>query len=268
MTALFLTVLVASFVGSPHCAGMCGAFVAFAIGAGEPGVKHSRTKLLALYQAGRLLTYAALGALAGALGASIDLAGRLAGLQRAAAVLAGAMMVGFGAFALLRFAGLQWHGPKVPASWTAMISAGHRQAMRYSPPSRALATGLLTTLLPCGFLWMFVVTAAGSGHAWTGAALLAVFWLGTLPALSIVAVGLRWLAKPLTAALPAVMACAIMFVGVYTIVARAEIKLPGPKVIHGPGLTPEELLDQIKGINHTQLPCCETQASEDAGGAK
>lgn len=266
MTALFLTVLVASLVGSLHCAGMCGAFVAFALGAGEPGVKHTRTKLLALYQAGRLVTYAGLGAAAGAVGTGVDLTGRLVGLQRGAAVLAGAMMVGFSALTLLRLAGLQRGKWKVPAAWTTALAAGHRRAIRYAPPARALATGLLTTLLPCGFLWMFVITAAGSGHAWTGAALMAVFWAGTLPVLTVVGVGVRTLAQPLTAALPAIVACAIMFVGVYTIVARADIKLPGPKVVHGPGLTPAELEARIKHISHEELPCCETRPGPDAGG--
>ena len=123
---------------------------------------------------------------------------------------------------------------------------------------------VLTTLLPCGFLWVFVITAAGCGHAASGAAVMSVFWLGTLPALVVVGVGLRWLAKPLTAALPAIVACAIMFVGVYTIVARAEIKLPGAQGVQG--LTPAELEARIKGMGHEKLPCCQTQPSDDKGG--
>src|SRR3954468_11686289 len=96
MTALFLTVLFASLAGSLHCAGMCGAFVAFAIGVGDPAVKVPRGILLALYQVGRLVTYTTLGALAGMLGASVDLGGRLVGIGQAAAMLSGIMMVGFG----------------------------------------------------------------------------------------------------------------------------------------------------------------------------
>jgi len=261
MTALFWTVLLASLVGSLHCAGMCGAFVAFAIGAGEPGVKTSRGRLLALYQAGRLATYAALGAVAGAVGAGLDLSGRLVGLQRTAAVLAGVMMVGFGAWTLLRLAGVRWGGVKMPALLTSAVSAGHRRAMRYSPPLRALATGLLTTLLPCGWLWAFVITAGGTGHAWSGGAVMAVFWVGTLPMLTIVGVGVRKLALPLAAKLPAITASAIVLVGVYTIVARAGIVLNGG---HGRAMTVEELRAEIKGIDQEKLPCCTTRAAGDS----
>src|SRR3954447_361576 len=125
MTALFLTVLLGSLVGSPQCAGMCGGVVAVAIGAGEPAVRHSRGRLLALYQAGRLVTYAALGAVAGAVGAGIDLSGRLVGMRRGAAVLAGMMMVGFGAWTLLRLAGVRWGGMKMPTVLMNAVSAGN-----------------------------------------------------------------------------------------------------------------------------------------------
>ena len=162
MTALFVTVLLASLLGSLHCAGMCGAFVAFAIGAGDPAVKVSRNVLMGLYHAGRLLTYVTLGAIAGTLGAGIDLGGQMVGLQRAAAILSGTMMVGFGAITLMRLSGIKLAHARVPARWTAFVSSVNRSAMRYSPSVRAVATGLLTTLLPCGWLYAFVITAAGT----------------------------------------------------------------------------------------------------------
>lgn len=58
-----------------------------------------------------------------------------------------------------------------------------RRLMDRPPVVRAAATGLFTTLLPCGWLYAFVVTAAGTGSGTPlhGAALMAVFWLGTLP---------------------------------------------------------------------------------------
>ena len=64
---------------------------------------------------------------------------------------------------------------------------------------RGAATGLLTTLLPCGWLYAFVITAAGTGNALAGAGLMATFWVGTLPMLTIVGIGVRKLAAPLAA---------------------------------------------------------------------
>jgi sulfite exporter TauE/SafE len=253
MIALCVAVLAFSFAGSAHCAGMCGAFVAFAIGAGDPAVKISRTALLALYQAGRLLTYALLGAAAGALGSGLDLTGRHLGLQQTAAVAAGALMVGYGVVTLLRLQGVRVRGLAVPRLLTTVIAAGHGRAMRYSPPVRALATGLLTTLLPCGFLWAGVIIAAGTGNAFFGAAVMATFWLGTLPVMSLVGVGIRALSAALAARLPAITAIAIVVVGVYTIVARANVTLPAHKK---ETTSPAALIHQVESIDTEKLPCC------------
>ena len=266
MTALFITVLVASLVGSMHCAGMCGAFVAFAIGAADPAVNIPRSFLLSLYQLGRLVTYAALGAAAGALGAGIDLGGQMVGVQRTAAVLSGVLMVGFGVVTLLKLSGIKVKGTAVPASLTKLLQWSHSRAMCYSPPVRALATGLLTTLLPCGWLYAFVITAAGTGHALTGAALMATFWLGTLPMLTIVGVGVRKLAAPLAAKLPAITASAIVTVGVYTIVARAGITLHSPPLRRS--ISPAELAAQVEGIDKQKLPCCTQPAAPGERGAQ
>lgn len=255
MTALLVTVLLASLVGSLHCAGMCGAFVLFAIGAGDPGARTARGWLLGLYQLGRLVTYAALGAVAGGLGAGIDFGGHMIGLQRAAAILSGLLMVGFGTITLLRLRGVKFTALKVPHALTAALTAGQRRAMRHSPPVRALATGLLTTLLPCGFLYSFVIVAAGYGHVAAGALIMGVFWLGTLPMLTVVGAGVRWLAAPLAARLPAITAGMIVAVGVYTIVARAGITLRGSAAVKGTA----ELSRQVQEIEHTTPACCATK---------
>ena len=104
MTALLVTVLAASLVGSLHCVGMCGPFVAFYSGAdGSSGVR--RLLSHAGYSGGRLVAYLLLGLAAGAIGAALDLAGALAGVQRVAAVVAGIVMVAWGVIALLRIRG-------------------------------------------------------------------------------------------------------------------------------------------------------------------
>jgi sulfite exporter TauE/SafE len=45
------------------------------------------------------------------------------------------------------------------------------------------ALGLLAVFLPCGWLYSFVLLAAGSGSEVSGAKVMLAFWLGTLPAL-------------------------------------------------------------------------------------
>jgi sulfite exporter TauE/SafE len=180
---------------------------------------------------------------------------------RLAAVLAGTMMVGIGALTLVRLAGVKLTKLPVPGALTRAVSSGHRRAMRYSPGTRALSIGLLTTLIPCGWLYAFVITAAGTGHAWTGVLFMATFWLGTLPMLTMVGVGVRKLAAPLAAKLPAITASAIVIAGLYTIVARAGIVLQKPA--HRDGTSAAELVREIKSIDESKLPCCTAPANSE-----
>jgi hypothetical protein len=221
MLPLISTIFIASLLGSLHCAGMCGAFVAFAVNA--PGV--SRTKLLIAYNAGRLATYTLLGALAGALGKAVDLGGSLVGVQRTAAIIAGVIMVLFGLAAVLRQLGVSIpHLPGVRLKQ--LLLAGHRKAMKFTPIRRALAIGLLTTLLPCGWLYAFAATAAGTADPLLGALAMTVFWAGTLPALVALGASIGKLTGALAARLPLITSLVIVVVGLSTIVTRLNASAP------------------------------------------
>ena len=218
MTALAWSVLVASLLGSLHCAGMCGGFVA--LYAGDPGRRDGVTVGHVAYNLGRLMAYAVLGALAGALGAALDLGGAVLGFQRAAAAVAGAFIALWG-FALL-LESLGQHVPRFgPPPWLhGSVSRGVRLIAGWRPVTRALAVGLLTGCLPCGWLYAFVVTAAGTGSAAVGAALMSVFWLGTLPVMVSLGVGLRGLAGPLRRHVPTACAMAMILVGLLAVAGR------------------------------------------------
>jgi len=222
MTALAAAVFVASLLGSVHCAGMCGAFLAFAV-AGDQKEVPNRATLHAAYNVGRLITYCTLGAIAGTLGAALDLGGSMVGFQRAAAVLAGAMMVTIGIVSVLRAAGVKLGRVPLPPVLQRLALKGHRAAADLSPMSRALFTGLLTTLLPCGWLYAFVITSAGTGNPAWGAATMAVFWLGTLPMMIGLGIGLQSLTGRLRRHLPIATSLLIVGVGLWTIAGRWSI---------------------------------------------
>jgi sulfite exporter TauE/SafE len=217
MTTLLATVLVASLAGSLHCVGMCGPFVAFYAG-GDASRGARRLLSHATYSAGRLAAYATLGLAAGSIGAALDLAGSLAGFQRVAAVAAGAVMIAWGVLALLRIRGVR----VLPrsASSTAWLQRAFRVVANTPPVLRAGAVGLLSGLLPCGWLWAFLVAAAGTGSAAGGAAVMGAFWLGTVPALLAVGLGAQLLAAPLRRHVPAVTAVLLVALGIFAIVSR------------------------------------------------
>lgn len=226
MTALIIAVFGASLLGSAHCAGMCGAFLAFAVqpatteGAGGPARRVSPFSLQSGYHLGRLMTYALLGAAAGALGAAIDFGGRAAGVQRAALLGAGALMVLFGVVAVLRQVGMSLPHAPLPMAWRKAVAAGQRFAFEMPPLPRAWAIGLLTPMLPCGWLYAFAVLAAGTGHPGAGALTMAVFWAGTLPMLIGLGVGIQAFTGVLRARLPMLTSLAVIAVGLWTLSGR------------------------------------------------
>ncbi|WP_428939574.1 sulfite exporter TauE/SafE family protein [Fontivita pretiosa] len=215
MIALIVTIFLASLVGSLHCVGMCGAFVALAVGDSRGW------QTTAAYHGGRLASYVALGALAGAAGQLLDIAGALAGARPLAAGLAGATMVLVGVVVLLRWLGVRVAAPALPQSWTRLIARASGAAIHRPPVLRAAVIGLCTTLLPCGWLYAFAITAAGTAHPLSGAATMAFFWLGTVPALLVVGLGVRRLLGPLASRAPAIASILLVVVGLYTLIGRS-----------------------------------------------
>src|SRR5271165_162424 len=75
--------------GSLHCVQMCGPLVlSFGLSSGvRPWLSH------AAYHLGRILTYSALGALAGWAGSGVAFVGKLAGVEHTAALVGGVFMI-------------------------------------------------------------------------------------------------------------------------------------------------------------------------------
>jgi sulfite exporter TauE/SafE len=231
-----LAVLVASLLGSVHCAAMCGAFVCFyaTSGASSASWRHETPSHVA-YNLGRLISYVMLGLIAGALGGLLDRAGMMAGVGKIAAMVAGVMMVAWGVGAMLAARGVRITGPGVPAPWQQAMGAALQRVRNQPPVIRAAATGLVTTLLPCGWLYAFVVVAGGAGSPGRGALVMLVFWAGTLPMMLAVGFGARAFFGPLRARLPMVSAATIVVLGLFSIANHFGV-VPGMRWVHA--LTP------------------------------
>ncbi len=242
MPSLFAAILVASLAGSPHCAGMCGGLMLYALGADRGQPKGRRVRLQLAYHAGRLVSYLALGAGAGAVGAAVDFGGRFAGVQRAAAVTAGTLMIGFGLIMLARAAGWRTGHFRLPAPIRAAFERAHRFAFTLRPTARALTIGLLTALLPCGWLYAFAFTAAGTASPLWGAAVMGVFWVGTVPLMAVLGTGIQMVTGRLQARLPIVTALAVTGVGAYTALGRLHAPVMSREVLHitDPGAVPTD----------------------------
>lgn len=255
--ATLAAVLAASLLGSLHCAGMCGALVAFAVG--DPAVtsRRGRASLHAAYHGGRLASYAVLGASCGLVGAAVDLGGSMVGLNRLAAVVAGAMMVAVGGVALAHYRGFRLKWPAAAGKFGRLIVLAQRTALGLRPFPRALVIGLLTALLPCGWLYAFAIVAAGTGSAPWGGAVMAAFWVGTVPVLAFVGLGAQTLSATLGRRVPLVTAIVLVVLGLVTILGRSTLdvramELPAAAANDDPA-------HQVETIRHTPPPCCRQQ---------
>ena len=171
--------LVLGFLGGfGHCVGMCTPFVLLVsrrFSAPEAGRAAALGAQL-WYTAGRVLTYVVLGALAGFVGGVVELAGSLLGVQRAALVLAGLVLV------LEAILGLAGTGPLASTQGGRLFGRASA-ALGRRIPSHPLGLGLLLGLLPCGLLYSALIAAVSRGGPAEGALAMLVFGLGTAPAL-------------------------------------------------------------------------------------
>lgn len=173
--------LAAGFLGSAHCAAMCGG-IATALGtaAGRP-----RSGPL-LNQCGRLLSYALAGALAGGAGAA---AGFAVDAQRWSAILrlATAALVVLIGLEICLAGSTRARWLKLPERWGGRLWRRlNPHLVRHLPaagPARSLALGMLWGWLPCGLVYSVLLTAAVAGSAARGSAVMLAFGLGTLPAM-------------------------------------------------------------------------------------
>ncbi len=157
-----------------HCVGMCGGFVlSYTADDARFGRPSYRSHLL--YGAGKTLSYTAIGAMFGLIGAVVTFTPLLRG---AAGMMAGAFLIVFGLNMLGLFTPLRRFRLGLPASLQTFVERRTRRS------HRPFVVGLLNGLMiACGPLQAMYVMAAGTGSALEGAKMLFAFGVGTLPVL-------------------------------------------------------------------------------------
>ena len=164
MTGLFM-----GLAGGPHCIAMCGAAC---VGIGQAAGPRKNSALLT-FQLGRVLGYAALGALAAA---SIQGLGWLTVRSAALRPVWSFFHVALVVFGLV----LLWQARQ--PIWLEQVGRkvwARARALGVSTGGAPLLLGALWALLPCGLLYSALMVAAMASSAANGALVMASFSLGT-----------------------------------------------------------------------------------------
>jgi len=176
--ALFLAAFSMGLFGSPHCLGMCGGIVT-AFGLSMQHVSESKKNgLILTYHLGRLISYSLLGLIESVIGVAIfqsimsNSAPRI--VLGAVLVLIGLAMLGLPLFNQLEKFGMRF--------WQSLAPI-RKKVFPIDSFGKALFAGLLWGFLPCGLVYGALMMAIAGNNIATGAALMFVFGLGTMPML-------------------------------------------------------------------------------------
>lgn len=187
---MFTAAFLLGFLGSFHCIGMCGPIALALPLPADSWVAKVQGSLL--YNIGRALTYSVLGLLFGLLGKGFS----LFGWQQIISIAVGLLLIGSVVLPARYFAAFRRSsvGRVLPLERVKVaISNLFLQKSYFS----LFRIGLLNGLLPCGLVYVGIAGAVASGTPLNGAVFMAVFGLGTLPAMLAMSLGgsmvsLKW----------------------------------------------------------------------------
>jgi uncharacterized protein len=171
---MFYTILAGlgiGLFGSFHCIGMCGPIALALPVYGRSAVE--KLWLIILYNLGRAFSYAGLGLVFGFAGQQFF----LWGYQRFCSIALGLIILA------VLFAGryLPEQLPLVHAAQQQIKLSLARLLQSAQNGYSYFLTGILNGLLPCGLVYLAIGSAMATGNAFSGAALMFMFGLGTFP---------------------------------------------------------------------------------------
>lgn len=178
MDGLIAAAFAAGLLGSVHCASMCGG-IAAALTAASRG--HPVPRQVA-FNAGRIASYAAAGAVVGFFGNAAVLAGSWFGAQTVLFIAANVLMIFLG----LYIAG--WGGRLIRLEFAGRllwkrIEPLRRRFFPIDSTPRALGAGAVWGWIPCGLVYGMLAMAMASGRPGQGALVMLAFGAGTLPSM-------------------------------------------------------------------------------------
>ncbi len=206
--------LTTGILGSLHCAGMCGPIVLNLPGSDKLNINLIFSRLM--YHSGRILSYAALGLIAGIPGIWL----KSPEWQQRLSIFSGAILLLAVLITLLGRKG------RIPSAWSNYISKGMMVLLNKSSWWRWSALGAVNGLLPCGMVYVALAGALASGSSMQGAVYMAAFGLGTLPMMMVLSMGPVFLPLKFKLKLRHVIPYTTFIVGVLLVVRGLNLGIP------------------------------------------
>lgn len=206
------SLVVAGFLGSLHCAGMCGGFALALDRRDRRFLPRTTTQLVFL--AGKATTYVLLGAVAGLVGVSVARSTGVVAAQRVLSVVAGGLLV---------VAGLQIAGWLKEMSYsrlfgpTSLYARAVRAVGEARGPAAPFATGGLTGLLPCPLVYGFLAAALATGSLLGAMGTMALLGATSAPALLLVVATGSLVAPTLRRRIVRVAGLVVLLLGIVTL---------------------------------------------------
>ena len=221
----FSAALLLGFVGSLHCAGMCGP-IAIALPLNNQSW-FARISGGLLYNIGRTITYAVLGAVLGLAGMGLA----LGGMQQWISIILGAVMIMAVLIPRMGAAGNKL--AILTDSLTVRLKNPFVKLFRIRTYRSLFIIGLLNGLLPCGLVYIALAGALVMSRVYEGAFYMIFFGIGTIPMMLAISVAGNILSRNLRKNLSKAIPVFIILLGILFILRGLNLGIPyiSPKLI-------------------------------------
>lgn len=214
----YISALVLGLVGSLHCAGMCGP-IALALPLSNESW-FARISGGLLYNTGRTITYALLGAIFGLAGMGIA----LGGLQQWASIGLGIIMVLSVIIPWLSMKGEALN--KIIDRFTGLFKKPLAKMFRVRTYRSLFIIGILNGFLPCGLVYIALAGALVTGEYLEGSIYMIFFGLGTIPMMLAISLAGNFISGKLRARLSKIIPVFIILLGILFILRGLNLGIP------------------------------------------